>query len=55
MVVKSGSSTSFVFPFVMHPGMGGPHHFEVHVRTNDPNNAELIFHVYANAVEAKQS
>jgi len=31
--------------------MGGKHHFEVHVTTNDPNNKEMVFHVYANSVE----
>jgi hypothetical protein len=52
-VVKPGKSTSFVFPFSMHPGMGGKHHFEVRIKTNDPSNPELIFHIYANAVENK--
>ncbi len=37
----------------MHPGMGGKHHFEVHVKTNDPSHPELVFHVRANSVEAK--
>ena len=52
-VVKPGESTSFVFPFAMHPGMGGPHHFVVQMKTNDPKNANIAFHVYANAVETK--
>lgn len=52
-VVKPGKSTSFVFPYQMHPGMGGKHHFEVHVKTNDSANADLVFHVYANSVEAQ--
>lgn len=53
-VVKPGKQTSFVFPFAMHAGMGGPHHFEVHIKTNDPANPNLVFHVYANAVENKK-
>jgi len=53
MVVRPGGVASFDFPFIMHPGMGGKHHFTVHVQTNDPENKELVFHVYANAVEAK--
>lgn len=50
-VVRPGGSTSFTFPFVMHPGMGGKHHFEVVIRTNDPQRPTLNFHVYANSVE----
>jgi hypothetical protein len=37
----------------MHPGMGGKHHFEVQMKTNDPNNPTLVFHVRANSVETK--
>jgi hypothetical protein len=35
----------------MHPGMGGKHHFEVRVKTNDPQQPQLVFHVRANSVE----
>ena len=52
-VVKPGKSTSFVFPYAMHPGMGGKHHFEVVMKTNDPQNPTLVFHVYANSIEKK--
>lgn len=50
-VLGPGKSTSFVFPYIMHPGMGGPHHFEVYVPTNDPERPQLVFHVFANSVE----
>jgi len=53
-VVKPGESTSFVFPYAMHAGMGGKHHFEVHVATNDPENPKLVFHVFANSIEPKK-
>ncbi len=52
-VIKPGKSTSFTFPYSMHPGMGGKHHFEVHMKTNDPAQPNLVFHVYANSVETK--
>jgi hypothetical protein len=26
--------------FMMHEGMDGPHHFRVHVKTNDPDQSE---------------
>jgi hypothetical protein len=52
--VKPGKQTSFVFPFAMHSGMGGPHHFEVHVKTNDPQQSDLVFDIRANAVETKK-
>jgi hypothetical protein len=28
--------------YTMHPGMGGPHEFRVHVRTNDPVEPEKL-------------
>jgi len=40
-----------MFPYIMHPGMGGKHHFVVTVETNDPERPQLEFHVYANSVE----
>jgi hypothetical protein len=52
-VVKPGKETSFTFPYHMGPGMGGPHHFQVIVKTNDPQNANLVFDVYANSVDKK--
>lgn len=50
-VVKPGQSTQFTFPYAMHEGMGGKHHFEVHIATNDPERPTLVFHIYANSVE----
>ncbi|MFZ5815766.1 MAG: rhodanese-like domain-containing protein [Bacillota bacterium] len=50
-MVKPGQATNFIFPYAMHPGMGGKHHFEVHLRTNDPNQPTTVFHIYANSVE----
>lgn len=50
-VLKPGESTSFVFPYGMPKGMGGPHHFEVHIGTNDPERKNLVFQVYANTIE----
>ena len=28
--------------YSMHEGMGGPHEFQVHVRTNDPAKPEVL-------------
>jgi len=28
--------------YTMHPGMGGPHEFRVHLRTSDPVEPETI-------------
>lgn len=52
-VLKPGQATNFIFPYAMHPGMGGKHHFEIHIGTNDPDQPELVFHLYANSVEPK--
>lgn len=51
-VVKPGQQTSFVFPYHMGPGMGGKHHFQVLIKTNDPANQTLTFDVLANSVDA---
>lgn len=53
-VIRPGSSTTLLFPYAMHPGMGGPHHFEVRVETNDPARPLLVFHVLANSVERRR-
>lgn len=50
-VVKPGGSTEIEFPYQMGPGMGGKHHFEVQIKTNDPEKPELVFHVYADSVD----
>jgi hypothetical protein len=52
--VKPGESTGFVFPYAMHTGMGGKHHFEISVKTNDSSHPRLVFHVRANSVELKK-
>lgn len=52
-VVKPGKQTSFVFPYHMGPGMGGPHHFQVIVKTNDPEKPELVYDVFANSIDKK--
>jgi len=28
--------------YMMHEGMDGPHQFDIHVRTNDPETPELV-------------
>ncbi|MGE5672664.1 MAG: hypothetical protein ACM3XM_02085 [Mycobacterium leprae] len=53
-VLKPGQSTDFDFPYHMGPGMAGKHHFEVHIKTNDPDQKELVYHVYANSIEEKK-
>lgn len=35
----------------MHKGMGGPHHFVVHLKTNDPARPEVALNLKANFVE----
>lgn len=52
-VVKPGKQTSFKFPYHMGPGMGGPHHFQVIVKTNDPEKPELVYDVFANSIDKK--
>lgn len=50
-VIQPGKSTTFLFPYAMHQGMGGKHHFEIRLQTNDPANKELVFQIYANSLE----
>lgn len=46
MVLKPGESTTVASSiFVMHPGMGGPHDFAVHLETNDPKYPDFVVHV----------
>jgi len=46
MAIKPGESAYVESPdFMMHEGMDGPHDFAVHLKTNDPKNADLIVHV----------
>ena len=43
MVLKAGESTTIESTvFMMHPGMDGPHNYAVHLKTNDPDNADLV-------------
>jgi len=49
MVLKPGESTIVQSSaFMMHEGMGGPHNFGVHFKTNDPVNPDLIVNVLSN-------
>lgn len=51
MVLKPGESTIVQSSiFVMSEGMGGPHDFAVHLKTNDPNNPNLVVNVLSNWV-----
>src|SRR6266498_1518118 len=44
--VKSGESTTIESSvFMMHPGMDGKHDYAVHLKTNDPQNPDLVVHV----------
>jgi len=49
MVLKPGEST-FVESgtFTMHEGMDGQHNFAVHLKTNDPNNPDLVVNILSN-------
>ncbi|HLN60214.1 MAG TPA: hypothetical protein VK464_01590 [Symbiobacteriaceae bacterium] len=51
-MIKPGQQTTVSFPYHMGPGMGGKHHFQVLVKTNDPAAQQLVFEVYANSVDA---
>jgi len=49
MVLKPGESTIVQSSaFMMHDGMGGPHNFGVHFKTNDPVHPDLIVNVLSN-------
>ncbi len=46
MVLKPGESTTIESsPFMMHPGMDGPHDYAVHLKTNDPQDRDLVVDV----------
>ena len=46
MVLRPGESTVVRSnPFMMHEGMDGPHNYAVHLKTNDPNNSDLVVNV----------
>lgn len=51
MALKPGESTVIRSSvFMMHEGMDGPHDFAVHLKTNDPQNPDLVVHVLSNWV-----
>lgn len=46
MNIKPGESAYVRSPdFMMHEGMDGPHDFAVHLKTNDPNNSDMVVRV----------
>ena len=49
MVLQAGESTDIQSSvFMMHPGMDGPHDYAVHLKTNDPQNPDLVVRVLSN-------
>lgn len=46
--MNPGEEATVSFTFSMHEGMDGPHHFVLHVRTNDPITNDQLVHVYSN-------
>jgi hypothetical protein len=49
MALKPGESTIVKSGvFMMHEGMDGPHNFAVHLKTNDPDTADLVVNVLSN-------
>jgi len=54
MVLKPGESTTLESSvFMMHEGMDGPHDYgahdyALHLKTNDPQNSDLVVHVVSN-------
>ncbi len=46
MVLKPGESTTLESSvFMMHEGMDGPHNFAVHLKTNDPDQPDMVLNV----------
>src|SRR5574339_14785 len=46
MALKPGESTTVQSSeFMMHEGMDGPHNFAVHLKTNAPDNSDLVVNV----------
>lgn len=48
MTLKPGETTTLSMQFMMHEGMGGPHDFRLHLRTNDPSAADATTNVLSN-------
>jgi hypothetical protein len=45
MTLKPGETRDLSMEFMMHPGMEGVHDFRVHVKSNDPDQPELVLAV----------
>jgi hypothetical protein len=43
--LKPGEQTDVSTEFTMHQGMGGPHLFAIHVKTNDPVERERVLKI----------
>jgi hypothetical protein len=50
MTIKPGQGTELTMRVIMHGDMGGPHHFRVHLHTNDPAQPEVTVSVLSNWV-----
>jgi hypothetical protein len=48
--IQPGGKVLLSMNYSMHEGMGGKHHFRVHIRTNDPVEPEKLLHIYSNWV-----
>jgi hypothetical protein len=45
--IQPGERTTLSYPYIMHAGMGGPHDFEITLRTDSPVTPTVILHVKA--------
>ena len=50
MTLQPGQETLLNMDYTMHTGMDGPHRFDVHVRTNDPQESEKVLVALSNWV-----
>lgn len=50
MTINPGQSTQLTLRFMMHGDMGGPHHFRVHLFSNDLTQPEATVSVLSNWV-----
>ncbi|MEE8355862.1 MAG: hypothetical protein V3R33_01015 [Anaerolineales bacterium] len=49
MVLEPGQSAILEStPFMMHAGMDGPHDFQVHIKSNDPDQPDRTVTVLSN-------
>ncbi len=48
MVLQPGQSTTVSLEFLMHGNMGGKHNFQVHIKTNDPQQPDYKVAVLSN-------